>query len=154
MLYPQRKGDQSWRLHIRLDTTGDKLCRRGKWSSRVDRELRHRQRCGESRIERCILVCAVSQSILKIVVHSESRANYGFRAERTPRHSDPRLRQEFRVIHSEQGIGDARLRRNHAIGERVVRGAAVRLIPASRKLSPESERHSKPRTDANGVLRI
>jgi hypothetical protein len=66
----------------------------------------------------------------------------------------PNPAQEFCVIHGEKGIRDARLRRNHSIGERVVRGAAVRLIPAGRKLGSEPEGHCKSRPYANGVLRI
>src|SRR5260370_2919599 len=36
----------------------------------------------------------------------------------------------------------------------IVRGPAVRLVPAGRKLVPKTQRHRKSRTDPDGVLRI
>src|SRR5260370_11650140 len=95
---------------------------------------------------------AVAKSILKIVVDAKSRANHGFRAEWTPRQSNPRLRQELCVIHGEQRISHARLRRNHSIRKRIVRGSAVRLVPAGRKLIPETYRHRKSRPYSDCAL--
>src|SRR5438874_1548924 len=85
-------------MHIGLDSSGDELYRRGKRPGRVKRKLGHREWRRKRRIERGVLIRAVSQSILEIVVHPESRADYGLRAEWTPSHANPRLRQKLCVI--------------------------------------------------------
>ncbi len=41
-----------------------------------------------------------------------------------------------------------------AIGEEIVRGAAVRLIPAGAEFIAETQRQREPRSDSNGILRI
>src|SRR5215469_11213807 len=113
MLHPERPGDQSWRLHIRLHASRNKLRTCGYRSCWVDRQRCHRKRLGCTADTVCwvkwrILVGAIAKRVLEIVVHSESCAKHGFVRERAPRESYAGLRQEFRIVRREERVSDMR----------------------------------------------
>ncbi len=127
----ERPGDQGGRLHVRLYAAGDELGARGDGGGGIDEQLGDGQRReAVDGIERSVLVGAVAERVLEVFVHAEAGAENGSWAERTPGYADARLWEKFCVVLCEQRCSDVRLGVDHAVGERVVGGAPVRLVPA------------------------
>jgi len=70
------------------------------------------------------------------------------------RDTDPRSGQELPIVRGECAAGDARLAGNYAIREGVIRGAAMRLVPARGGLEAEAQRQRQPLRGANRILRV
>src|SRR5262249_54602217 len=143
-LYAERPGDERRRAHVRLHTAGNELCTRGWSSGRIDGQGRNWKRLGGAadtvdRIEGEVLIGAVAEGVLQIVVHAKSCADNSFWTGWTPCQADARLRQERGVVGGEEGIANVRLRRDHAVREGVVGGAAVGFVPSGGELGAEAQ---------------
>src|ERR1700757_2121171 len=122
-------------MHVRLDSAGYELRAAGWSGGRINRQGRDRERHGRAadtvdRIERRVLVGAITERILQVVVHTEAGTDHGFIRERTPRQPDTWLRQKLCIVRGKERVSDMWLRRNNAVGECIVGGAAMRLVPA------------------------
>ena len=150
----QRVGNQSWRFHVGINASGNQLGARWHRGGRIDGELRDGCSDAVGWIERSVLIGAIAERVLQIFVHPETSATDGFGTKRTPRHAHARLRQERSVVVLEDRIAYVGSPVDYAIGEKVVGGAAVRLVPAGGGFGTKANGEGEAGAEANRVLGI
>jgi len=100
------------------------------------------------------LVGTIAERVLEIVVHAKAGAENGFIPKGTPSNGQARLRQEFCLVGSEEGIADMRSAGDNAAGESVICSAAMGFIPSGGKFVAETKRKSELAVDAENIFGI
>src|ERR1700693_4477210 len=117
-------------------------------------ETRHRDVLqGLHGIKRSSLIQLIVQIVQQGTIDSETSADHCLAlAERIPRQSYARLRQELRAVLGEHGVANLRIGLNNPTREQVVRRPSMRLIPTIRRFKPESHAQFQIRPQLHIVL--